>query len=227
MKNLLKITLLIIVFVTPSIAFAQDSLKEVALTFDDGPSASGTLLITKILTENKIPATFFQMGENVKKMPEITKEVFDNNFTIGNHSYTHSKKMKAMTRLELDTELSKTQKIIFKTIGKTPNWFRSPYGLTSPKIKKALNKNNLKQVLWNIDSEDWVKNTSTTTVLSNIVDRLNKNGKIILMHDGEAGNANYHQMTVDALPYVLKYLEDNNYKVVPLEKIILSKPYTK
>ena len=111
MKSLSKVILLIFVLIVPNITYAKEALKEVALTFDNGLSASGTLLITKILTENKVPATFFQMGENVKKMPEITKQVFNNNFTIGNHSYTHSKKMKEMTKLEINTELSKTQKI--------------------------------------------------------------------------------------------------------------------
>src|SRR5580765_718578 len=103
--------------------------KKAYLTFDDGPNSNYTPKILDILKENNIKATFFVCGKNVKKNPEILKRIADEGHLIGNHSYSHSL-LKSI--IFFSPEVEKTNNMVKEIVGKTPKFYRAPYGLTMP-----------------------------------------------------------------------------------------------
>lgn len=189
--------------------------KAVALTFDDGP-VSQTENVLAVLNDFDVKATFFCIGNRIKGNEAVLRKMNETGHLIGNHSYSHGfffslKNTRGLTR---DMNLATLE--IERVIGRSPAFFRPPYGVTTPGIARAVSKLNLNVIGWNIRSLD----TSTKDrqkVLVRIKERL-RPGSIILLHD-----------TVDGIDFLLKdlltYLKDNNYKVVGLDKLIQKNAY--
>lgn len=150
--------------------------KKVALTFDDGPSVTTPNLIA-LLQKYQIKATFFVLGNQVEIYPNYLQLLHNNNFEIGNHSYSHNDFSK-MTKEEIEFEVKKTQELIYKYIGIYPKIFRFPYGAFR---NEALAYIKMPVILWNIDSNDWRipgRSIILDNIFSNLVDE-----SIILFHD--------------------------------------------
>jgi len=147
-------------------------MKEIFLTFDDGPNEY-TLKILEILKSFNAKATFFVLGKNCQKYPEVLKRIFEEGHSIGNHSFSHSIKF----FFNFKNEIEKTNEIIKKITGVKVKIFRPPYGILTPWLKNYLFKNGYKIILWNLDSRDW-KGKISDKIFEEI-----KPNSILLFHD--------------------------------------------
>lgn len=188
--------------------------KQIAMTFDDGPCEKYTPEILEILKNNNVKATFFVIGKNAEKNPEILKKVYNDGHEIGNHTYSHPN-LRFITNEQFADEISRTQSIITEITGYTPTLFRPPGGYLSNSIVDKITSNNCKTVLWSWrqDTMDW-KSPSvefvTTTVLSNIQD-----GDIILFHDCVLGKS----PTPEALKIIIPELKNRGYEFVTVSEL--------
>lgn len=183
--------------------------KLVVITFDDGPSQYTTTLIDE-LKKRDIPATFFVLGSEVEKYPEVLKFASDTGNEIGIHSYEH-KLFTKLSEEEILEQLSKTKNIIYDITGTNPTLIRVPYGSTNKQIKKILNEHELKSILWNVDSLDWkLKNTNK---VYNYVIKKFKGNDIILMHDS-------FKTSVEAATLIIDKLQSEGYTFVTVSEFL-------
>lgn len=189
--------------------------KVIALTFDDGPSPTFTPVILELLSKHQAKATFFVLGKQAEKFPELVKEEGKRGHTIGNHMYTH----RIVSKLPLETlidDLKQTHQIIFELSGTNPHFFRPPDGYYDEKIVRAAEALNYHVVIWTWtqDTRDWSKISSTT--IANKVIKNAKPGDIILFHDQGGDRSN----TVNALKIILPSLTEKGYKFVTLDELL-------
>jgi peptidoglycan/xylan/chitin deacetylase (PgdA/CDA1 family) len=184
--------------------------KYVALTFDDGPSAY-TAYILDILKRYNIPATFFVVGSEVKKFPNLIRRIDTEKHVIGNHTWNHPD-ITTLSQNELWEEINSTNIQIKKIIGHSPNLFRPPYSSINDKTAADIEKFGMTSVLWNIDSRDWHEK-SPFAIHQHIIKNL-KNNNLIIMHDGDQYGSGPRDQTVTSLIKIIKYLIKNNYRFI-------------
>jgi peptidoglycan/xylan/chitin deacetylase (PgdA/CDA1 family) len=189
--------------------------KKIALTFDDGPNEM-TLLVLDVLRQYNAKATFFCIGKNIEKQPDILKKAIEEGHTIGNHSYSHSSFFDFYRKNQVVAEIKQTDALIESVLGKKPTLFRPPYGVTNPSIRRALAVTQHQTIGWNIRSLDGVVKNEKF-LLDRIIKRIEPGG-IVLLHDTSI-------QTVQVLEQLLSFLQKNNYTVVPLEELLNIKAY--
>ncbi|MER7249375.1 polysaccharide deacetylase family protein [Kribbella sp. NPDC000426] len=178
--------------------------KYVVLTFDDGPDAEYTPKVLDILAKYDAKATFFEVGQNVRKHPELTKRIHAAGHSVENHTWTHAD-LRKLSAAAFRQQVVSTDQVIRAQIGSTPGCLRPPYGGVSAAVRqraKALGKD---LVVWTVDSRDWTK-PGTTAIVQRVIKNVHS-GSVILMHDG-GGN---RSQTVAALPAILKTLKAQGY----------------
>ncbi len=131
----------------------------IALTYDDGPSARNTPPLLDLLAEFNVLATFFLIGEHVRKHTAMARRVVEAGHVIGNHTAMHpnlARKSPARVR----EELTACQKTIEDALGISPALFRPPYGARRPDVLRIARALGLTPVLWNVTSKDWQQTTA-------------------------------------------------------------------
>lgn len=186
----------------------------IALTFDDGPDLKYTPQILDILKEKNVKATFFVVGIQVNKYPEVVQRMEDEGHMIGNHSYTHPSFTK-LTADELKQEIESTDKKIEGIIGYTPEIVRPPYGAINDEVRANLESYGKQVIIWNIDPRDW-DGTSVDDMLDNILTNARDGGNILLHSFGSKHVAN----TVNLLPKVIDKLEELGYIFVTIDELL-------
>ena len=188
--------------------------KRIAITFDDGPNPDYTLEVLRILKQYNAKATFFCIGQNVENNPEILKAISEDGHDIGNHSFTHDLMIDFNSTENWLHEIKKTENAIQRAIGKKTVIFRPPFGVTTPKLAKALKVTEHQVIGWNIRSYDTaIKNPKS------IVKRINnqiKPGAIILLHDKQNN-------VLHVLEHLLQFLQENDYESVTINELINEK----
>lgn len=185
--------------------------KQIALTFDDGPVQNFTPGILDILKEQNVSATFFCIGKNIDAGKEILHRVHNEGHLIGNHSYSHGFWFDMLPAAKMKAELQQTHDLIRQVIGVDMAWFRPPYGVTNPNLAKAVKAMGYDTIGWNIRSMDTVVKEGDD-LLQKIKKRL-KPGAVILFHDTSPA-------TVAMLPAFLQFVKEQQYQVVPLDKLL-------
>ncbi len=160
--------------------------KKVFLTFDDGPVPEATPWVLDLLREADVKATFFCVGENVSRYPDIYQRIIDEGHSIGNHTYNHLNAWKTDKKTYL-SNVNKAKSVIDSRL------FRPPYGKLSPSLSKELEE-DYDIIMWDVLSGDFDLNISAKKCLDN-VKRNVKEGSIIVFHDSVK--------TIDKLKYVL------------------------
>lgn len=187
--------------------------KLVALTFDDGPDSRYTTEILDILKDKGVKATFFVVGIQVEKFPDIMKRIVEEGHAVGNHSYGH-KDLSKLNRSQINTQVQAADRVIEDAIGYVPEMFRAPYGAVSPTLKKLLKEQERELVGWTVDTRDWA-GTPIDEMREIIRNETKANGIILLHSFGSKHIAN----TVEMLPDVIDDLEKLGFTFVTADQL--------
>ncbi|MEU6388470.1 polysaccharide deacetylase family protein [Streptomyces sp. NPDC046939] len=166
----------------------------VGLTFDDGPSSTTPALLNA-LKQNGLRATMFNEGQYAAANPAQVRAQVSAGMWVANHSYTHPH-LTTLGQAQIDSEITRTQQAIANAGGGTPKLFRPPYGETNATVRAVESKYGLKEIIWDVDSQDW-NNASVDQIVA-AVGRLTS-GQVILMHDWPAN-------TLAAIPRIAQNL---------------------
>lgn len=187
--------------------------KVVYLTFDDGPDPDNTPIILDILNKNQVKGTFFVIGTQVEKYPELLRRIYVDGHAIGNHSYNHIYRELYQSVASYLGQLYRTDDIIRKELGARPRISRAPGGSAGSFSKvywDKLKDDGYIEVGWNISSGD-ASAAKAGQIVSNIRYQLNQkflwNHAIVLMHDGRG-----HSETVKALPDIIKLFTEQGFE---------------
>ncbi len=200
----------------PSFWRGRPDRRTIALTFDDGPTPSTPRLL-EILAESKIPATFFQVGSNVLRHPDVARAIVAAGHEVGNHSHTHLNfALKSPGVIEKD--FSGAQTTIADATGVTPTLMRAPYGVRWPGFRRMQANLGLTGVMWTVIGLDWKlpANAITDRILSRV-----QNGGIICLHDGRATleNPDIHP-TLEAVRRIVPALIEAGYHFETVSQLL-------
>ncbi|SMC34670.1 polysaccharide deacetylase family protein [Moheibacter sediminis] len=199
-------------FFLKSISKGNPEVNKIALTFDDGPHPEFTPKVLELLEKYNAQATFFCIGRNVEKYPEILVKIYENQHIIGNHSFTHSHKIDFNNKSKWLDEINSTDDKIQNIIGQKPQFFRPPFGVTTPHLAKAIDETKHKVIGWNIRSFDTISNQNPDKIVKRILSKT-KPGSIILLHDHLPG-------IFTILEQLLPELQERNFTFVTVDELI-------
>ncbi len=189
--------------------YGQVNPQWIALTFDDGPDKTWTPRILDILRDYKIHATFFVVGRNAEKYPDLVWRMFHEGHEIGVHTYTHPN-LATISDVQVDLELNATQRLLESLVGRSSILFRPPYAADSrpQTYEEALpilraQKLGYLTICENIDPEDWSRPGAETIL--NRVKQQRGEGSVVLLHDGGGDRS----QTVEALPRLIRWLRSS------------------
>ena len=189
--------------------------KKIYLTFDDGPIPEITEWILEELRIHNAKATFFCIGKNVEANPELFEKIVTQGHSIGNHTHNHLNGWKSNTSDYIEN-FQDGEKTLAKCSAKLnyalPKFFRPPYGKIKKSQAKKIKNKGYKIIMWDIVSGDFDRNISQEKCLNNIIKNIEA-GSIVVFHDSLKAYRNLKY----ALPKVLAYLQDNNFKCVQLD----------
>lgn len=195
---------------------AADNMA-LALTFDDGPDLQYTPPILDLLERYGVPATFFCIGSQIQRRPNVLRRMVQSGHTVANHSWSHPH-LTRETSEAVGMELDWTSIIIAETVGLRPRFFRPPYGDLNDAVAHQAQDRGYEIVLWDVDSVDW-SGIPGPHIAANVLPRL-QSGAILLHHS--AGNV---AGTVDALPYLIEVAQAIGYQFVRLDEIMGTPAY--
>jgi len=181
--------------------------KKLYLTFDDGPIPEVTEFVLDQLEQYKAKATFFCVGDNIKKHPQIFNRVVTDGHAIGNHTMDHLKAWKCESEVYLKN-IQDCQEMIQKHTNSDfdTKLFRPPYGQISYSRFKTLEKLGYKIILWDVLSKDWIHKIDSEICLENVIQNTDY-GSIIVFHDSIKASKNLRFV----LPKVLDHFTEKGF----------------
>jgi peptidoglycan/xylan/chitin deacetylase (PgdA/CDA1 family) len=203
-------------FFAPSVWRGPAGRHSIALTFDDGPSPH-TPAILEILAAHHIPATFFQIGANVRRNSDLAREVTQSGHEIGNHSFTHPNFALRPANFIHD-EFARAQDALSDATGVTPTLMRAPYGVRWFGFRQMQQQLGLLGVMWTAIGRDWKLPAPAIAarVLAQACD-----GAIICLHDGSGVSPNSdRRATVEALRRIVPTLLQRGYRFETVSQLI-------
>ena len=201
--------------------------KVIYLTFDDGPTPEITNWTLRTLKEYNAKATFFCIGNNIEKYPDIFQRVLHDGHAIGNHTHNHIKGWKTKTPEYLEninlcetviknqipsSSIINRQSSIVNRQSLIVNLFRPPYGQITPKQGKELLAMGYKIIIWDVLSFDWDKKVPKEACFKNVISKAT-NGSIVVFHDSVKASKNMQY----ALPKVLEFYGKKGFSFKALE----------
>jgi cellulose synthase/poly-beta-1,6-N-acetylglucosamine synthase-like glycosyltransferase/peptidoglycan/xylan/chitin deacetylase (PgdA/CDA1 family)/spore germination protein YaaH len=199
--------------------------KALAITFDDGPDSTYTRPILQILEREKVPGTFFVIGENAVNEPGLLKRMVDDGFEIGNHTYTHPN-LAETSPFGTQLELNATQRLIEAYTGRSTRLFRAPYfGDAEPTTADELGPAYVAQqhgytiVGLHVDPNDWQR-PGVQQIVDSVIQQVQSadsehSMNVILLHDGGGDRS----QTIAALPQIIDRLRGLGYHFVTVSQL--------
>ncbi|HZA81299.1 MAG TPA: polysaccharide deacetylase family protein, partial [Actinomycetes bacterium] len=154
----------------------------VALTFDDGPLPHTTAQILTILTQRQAPATFFVVGRQVERFPELVRQELAAGMALGSHSYSHPQPFDRLPAARIRDEIARGRRSL-QTLGVRPVGFRPPGGAASTTVLATAKGLGERTVLWSVDPADWQPGVSSDQLVHRVLAAV-RPGAIVLLHDG-------------------------------------------
>ena len=192
--------------------------KVVALTFDDGPYLPYTNDLLKVLASKNVPATFFIVGNNASKYPEVVREIAKQGHEVALHAGEHKDFLK-LNSSELAENISFGKKVLEELTGKPVKYMRPPHGFRDWAVMEEASRAGLKVVNWSVIPRDW-----TNPGAKEIADRVCKDvspGAIVLLHDGDApAQKASREQTVEATALIIEQLCRDGYKFVTIDELL-------
>ena len=183
----------------------------VALTFDDGPDPDRTPAVLDVLAAHGVRASFFVLGERVRRHPHLTRRIVAAGHELGLHGWRHG------YALWHSPQLGRCLPLLEDVAGVRPRWFRPPYGVLSATAWIECRRAGLRPVLWTQWAKDWRPDAYADSVLARLAPGI-EGGATLLLHDGAEGTAagTRGRAVVDALPAILRLCADRGLSVGPL-----------
>lgn len=219
MKRLLPALLLLLLLPActradaPAASASADPPKYVALTFDDGPSPRCTPQLLDGLRDLGAKATFFVVGCQAVKDPDIVRRIADEGHQVGNHSYDHAA-LDQLTPTQALADLEKNDALLRELLGDGDYWVRPPYGLLTDDEAARL---TVPLVNWSVDTEDW--RTKNCDKILDVIYRCTGDGDIVLLHDR-------YLNTVEATLKAIAHLQQQGYVFVTVSELLSLKNVT-
>ncbi len=179
-------------------------LREVALTFDDGPHGERTAQYLDVLKRERVKATFFLVGRMVDKYPELAQRMVAEGHEVANHTYDHLR-LPTISVKQAEWELREGARAIDRAVGSPTRLFRPPGGEYDDETVDLVKRMGYVMVLWTDDPADFVS-PAPGTIEERVVGRLS-NGGILLLHDGLPN-------TLEVLPKLIRAIRAKGYKFV-------------
>ncbi len=206
-------------FVGPTITRATTAERQVALTFDDGPNETLSPRILDILAQYRAKASFFCIGTQARRRPELVRRLAMAGHTIENHSWSHSARFALLGPQKLAREIDDTQNLLADLCGRLPAYFRAPAGFRNPWLAPLLAERALHYAAWSrrgFDTLDAVPARVLRRVLRHI-----QPGAILLLHDGRnACDRQGHPVIETVLPTLLQEIEARGLRAVDLPTLL-------
>jgi len=194
-----------------SLTAVQTTRPRVALTFDDGPHPQNTPGLLDILAQYRARATFYVIGQNARRYPEIMRRIVAEGHEIGNHTMSHPT-LSQLGDASVLHEVDRTQETVWRIVGAVPVTMRPPYGAFTPRQMRMLfDQRNLPTVVWSVDPQDW-RRPGVSVVADRMVQGA-RPGSVILAHD-------IHGPTIRAVPAVLQGLMARGLEPVTLSELL-------
>jgi peptidoglycan/xylan/chitin deacetylase (PgdA/CDA1 family) len=186
----------------------------VALTFDDGPHPQGTPAVLDLLARERVRATFFLAGEQVRRWRSLAAEVAAAGHEVALHCDRHRNLLR-LTPGQTRTDLERAHEAVVEATGVEPRAYRPPYGiLTAPALLLA-RRRGWETWLWTRDGADWAAAATPESIAARILSRV-RDGDVVLLHDSDAYSApGSWRRTVEALPRLLDGLRERGLRVEP------------
>jgi peptidoglycan/xylan/chitin deacetylase (PgdA/CDA1 family) len=197
--------------------------KEIAFSYDDGPSLDTPALLDLLKKEN-VKVTFFWQGSQIEQFPDTVRRALAEGHTLANHSYNHPD----LSKLEdggvwWKDQLEKTQLAYQKVVGFQPSMMRPPYGFLSDTQIKSLQSKGMKAILWSVDSADWFHiyqnkmDELASNAIENVIRQYIHPEAIVLMHDsGGRGR----KPTIMATARLIPELRKQGYQFTTVDKLL-------
>ncbi len=200
--------------------YDNSSTKEkiIALSFDDGPNGADTEHIADILKKHHVPATFFQVGGNIERHPEITKRLAAEGHTIGNHLYSHRFRIYRSSKLFTD-ELVRNQSLVNKVIGHQPHLFRSPWLFRTRTLLKIVRQNKLVAISGSFGNNWEVLQPSAQRIATSAT-KSARPGSILIFHDGYNAKGGDRAETARAIEILIPRLKQAGYQFVTVDTLL-------
>jgi peptidoglycan-N-acetylglucosamine deacetylase len=183
--------------------------KKIYLTFDDGPTSKITEWVLEELQKHNAKATFFCIGKNIEKHPEIFKKVIENGHSIGNHTYNHENGWETAVKEYLENT-KRCETAILNLQSKICNLkskiFRPPYGKIKPSQSRKLRQLGYKIIMWDVLSGDFDQSITPEKCLENAISHITS-GSIIVFHDSEKAFQNLEY----TLPKALNFFSEKGF----------------
>ena len=181
----------------PQFSRAIVSEPLIALTFDDGPDPENTPPLLDILANRNVLASFYLIGEQVSRHPDIARMTADRGHEIGNHTWSHRFLTLQSTR-SIEIELERAHVAIEAAIGVPPTDLRPPYGAITPALTRWVDHRfGYRTIVWSIDAADW-EEPDADTITNRLVAGAHP-GAVALLHDTHATTVDAVATTVDRL----------------------------
>jgi peptidoglycan/xylan/chitin deacetylase (PgdA/CDA1 family) len=194
---------------------APEPTNEVALTFDDGPSAWTPAILGELESAHAV-ATFFVVGEHITGNETILRRMLRDGDALGNHSYSHP--VLARDGPYAHEQIAETTALIWQASGYRPCLFRAPYGATSPELIADARSQGLLTTEWNVDPRDWSQ-PGVEAIVSTTLQQT-RPGSIILLHDG----GGIRMQTVEALPSIIRAIRGRGLRFVTVPELLGLRP---
>ena len=190
-----------------------DGAPVVALTFDDGPWPGQTEQVLAILRERNVPATFFMLGTQVQRAPDLARAVASEGHLLGNHTYWHVNL--GSSRWDVAAwEIEATNQLIQSVTGVRPTWLRAPGGALRGPAHGYIAQAGMRSALWDVDPQDW-REGQTPEAMAWAVISAAKPGAVVVLHDGGGDQST----TIAALPQIIDGLRYYGYEFVTLDEL--------
>lgn len=187
--------------------------KRIALTFDDGPHYKYTEEILDILSSEGISATFFTVGSNAERFPELIERELLDGHEVANHTYSH-KNISKLTNEEIKNEIKSCEEILSEHEGYQPRLFRPVEGYATEESCKLIEELGYDVILWSVDTRDWA-HSSVDNIVNNVLNN-SVDGSIVLFHDFVSGDT----PTPAALRILIPKLKELGFEFVTVSELV-------
>lgn len=194
-----------------SVRYIDPYKPMVALTYDDGPFPKVSNRILNCLSKHDSVATFFMLGQNVKRYPKVVQRKAQLGMELGSHTWSHPNLLE-LKKKDIKAEINKTNNALINACGQSASVFRPPYGNIDDNILKIV---DMPAVLWSVDTLDWKSRKAKSVV--NVVKKIEKedglDGRVILMHS-------LYPSTAKATEMLVPWLKNKGYQLVTVSELL-------